>query len=105
MKRTLKQNNSMHQWETATASECVDKGFDVKVFFTKPDEIPMSKSLVHYMIKRYLWRNTGKESTADATTAELSEAIENARNLFAKNTEGEVNLPFPVKSENYEETN
>lgn len=94
MKRTLKQNKSLHLWFTLLAKEMTARGLDMKKVLEPSVEITPTMELV----KDYVWRplqiaKYGKESTADLTTLELQGVYQDLDRFFL--SKHGINLPLP----------
>ena len=93
-KRTLLQNASLHLYFTKLAKALNDAGLDMKKTLKPETDIPWSD----YLVKEFLWKGiqkamTGKESTCDLETDEVSKIYETlSRHLSTKLG---VSLPFP----------
>lgn len=93
------QRGSYHEWMQATADMCVEKGIDLTMLFTNPVDIPVTKDTLHKgMTHRLIKTRYNKESTEDCTENEINEVIDDLRRIISKRSNGEVNLPFPLRS-------
>jgi hypothetical protein len=95
-KRTTPQNRAYQKWIQETADECVAKGINLFVLYDKPEEIPVTKESLHKgMTHKLIKVRYDKNSTADLTTKEMTETIEDLRRIISMRSKGKVNLPFP----------
>ena len=95
MKRTPKQRAALEVYFRELANTLNDAGYDMKkVFEVKVADVPWSQELV----KEALWRNlqetmTGKHSTTDLETEEVSEVYEVLNRHISQNFG--ISVPFP----------
>jgi len=94
MKRTTYQNKALHQYFENVANTLNDAGLDMKAVLKPEIDIPWSKSTV----KEQLWRPiekamTGKESTTEMTTIELSDIYDVLHRHLSEKLG--INVPFP----------
>lgn len=76
-RRTMSQNNALHQFLTDLASTLNEAGLDMRTVIKQDVDIPWTKDSA----KQYLWRPiqkalTGKESTAEAKTPDYNEVYQ-----------------------------
>lgn len=75
--RTLLQNRSLHLWMEMLATELNDSGLTIEKTLTGRAEIPWSKETIKEILFRQVMKaQTGKESTTELTTKELSGVCE-----------------------------
>lgn len=72
LKRTTRQNRSLHKWFEEVSRECNNSGIDMKVLVSnlRVDTTPESIKSIFREIGRLKY---GKVSTADLTTKEVNE--------------------------------
>lgn len=95
-KRTKLQNRSIHKYCATLSDTLSDAGLDMKAVLRPEAEIPWTPANV----KDNIWRTVqvamfNVESTADLTTAQVSQVYE-VVNRHLTNTVG-VSVPFPNK--------
>ena len=90
-KRTNKQNASLHLWCTELAREASNQGVSLKVVMANL-ECDWTPEAVKGIIRAVLKAMYKKDSTADATTVELTNACKEVDKIFLEQC---VNIGFP----------
>ena len=91
MKRTTKQNNSIHLWFEEVARELNDRGIDMRVL-VKNLQVSHTKDSIKGVWKAIAEAKYGKKSTTELTTKEVDEVFDEFNKLLA---EFDIHLPFP----------
>ena len=101
MKRTIKQNKSLHKYFEELSRELNNNGVDVKVLVSN-----LRVDATHEMVKN-IFRTIGKEkfgiiSTSELTTKQVNECFEEFTRLLAN---VDIYIPFPSYTETEEYLN
>lgn len=91
MKRTLKQNNSLHKWCEEVAEELNNRGVTMRALIERL-EIDHSKESVKMFWRAIAKAKFGKKSTTELETNEVDKVYEEMNRLLA---EFEIHIPFP----------
>lgn len=76
-RRTPKQNDSLHLWLEMVAEELNNAGLDMKAVLKPEVDIPWTKgSAKDYLFRPVMKALTGKESTTELTTSEVSQVVD-----------------------------
>ena len=104
--RSPSQNNSLHKVFADTATECVEKGIDMRILVR--DNIPIEVTPQNI---KWLWKEMQKyllmkESTTQLEkNGEIDYVYDNLNKLLINRTDGEVCLPeWPSKKKQIKET-
>lgn len=91
LKRTQRQNRSLHLWFQEISRECNNSGIDMKVLVSnlRVDTTPESIKAIFREIGKVKF---GKVSTADLTTKEVNECFEEFNRLLGLNG---LHISFP----------
>ncbi len=92
--RTKRQNDSYYAWRKETSEEAISKGLDARQTFKEVTRIPLTEDIIHHQMHEILKAQFGIDSTAKATRGQLSTAVDILRGLYARISNGEVNVPF-----------
>lgn len=95
--RSLKQNSSLNRYCSLLSNAFNEAGLTVEETLSKPLNISWSQLLV----KELIWRRiqlalTGKKSTKDLDTVEVSQVYEEINNFTA--TDKGISVPFPSRN-------
>lgn len=94
MKRTVKQSKSLHLWCSMLAESLNDAGLTVEKTLTGKAEIPWEMETVkRILFKQIMKAQTGKTSTRDLTTKQLSEVAETLMRYLAEQHSLSVDFP------------
>lgn len=90
--RTTRQNSALHLWFELVAQEMEDSGCDLRTTI-KTEITPTA-----YMVKELMWKPiqkklTGKESTSELDTDEISKIYKIMSEAMARSLK--INIPFP----------
>lgn len=91
MKRTAKQNNSIHLWFEEVARELNDRGIDMRVL-VKDLQVTHTKESVKGIWKAIGEAKYGKDSTTQLTSKEIDEIYDEMNRLLAMH---DIHIPFP----------
>lgn len=91
MKRTDKQNKSMHLWFEEVARELNDRGIDMRVL-VKDLQVSHTKESVKGIWKAIGEAKYGKESTTQLDSKEIDEIYDEMNRLLAMH---DIHIPFP----------
>lgn len=93
--RSLKQNASLHKWCDELARECSHKGVSYKAV-VQNIQVDWTPEAVKGIIRAVLKAMYKKDSTADATTIELTNACREVDKIFL---EQGISIGFPSLEE------
>jgi len=91
MKRTEKQNNSIHLWFEEVARELNDRGIDMRVL-VKDLQVTHTKESVKGIWKAIGEAKYGKDSTTKLTSKEIDEIYDEMNRLLS---EFDIHIAFP----------
>lgn len=91
MKRTIKQNNSIHKWFEEVARDCQHNGVTQRMLLDVMDidNTPVSIKMFFQQIAKIKF---GKEHTRELTTKEITECYEEFNKALAMRN---IHVPFP----------
>lgn len=93
-KRTLSQNRALHLWFEFVAAQLNGAGLDMRRTLAQDIEIPWNKDTVKEMLyKPVMEAQTGKDSTTDLTTKELSQVAETITRHLAQKLGIDIEFP------------
>lgn len=91
MKRTRKQNNSMHLWFEEVARELNDRGIDMRVL-VKDLQVTHTKESVKSIWRAIGEAKYGKDSTTKLDSKEIDEIYDEMNRLLAMH---DIHISFP----------